>query len=67
MNRATPAKVNDLWNSSHYRDVVGEIEALRPLSPRYDPTDNNIEAMKFASAQAQLHETVMAILKPKEQ
>lgn len=66
LNETTPAKVIDLWNSAHYRDVVAEIEATRPLVPNYDPQENNIEEIKFRSAQKQLHDLVMAILKPKE-
>lgn len=65
MKAGTPAKVADLWSSAHYRDVVAEIEAVVPLIPPFDPNENNVEAMKFASAQKQLHDLVMAILKPK--
>lgn len=66
MKPGTAAKVAELWASAHYRDVVAEIEAVRPLVPDYAPETNNVEEMKFNSAKKQMHDLVLAILKPKE-
>ena len=66
MDKTIPAAVQDLWGNHWYRVVVAEIEARAPIVPAYDPQENNIEQIKFGSAQKQLHDLVMAILKPKE-
>lgn len=66
MDKATPAKVRDLWANAYYRDIVGEIEKLAPIVPDYSPDDNNVETMKFESARKQMHALVMKVIKPKE-
>jgi hypothetical protein len=58
----------DLWSDGKYRDIVDLIEQSRPIIPTYDYKTNNVEEMKFRSAQAHLHELIMRIIKPtKEQ
>lgn len=58
------AKVIDLWRNPFYRDVVKKIEEIRPLVISYDPKTNNVEQIKFNSAQLQLHDLVLLVLKP---
>lgn len=57
---------SELWPSAHYRRIVELIDQLKPLVPDYDPVAANVEEWKVRSAQKQLHELVMKILKPKE-
>ncbi len=59
------AKIIDLWQNAYYRDVVKAIETLRPLVVQYDPKTNNIEQVKFNSAQLQLHDLMLLVLKPR--
>jgi len=67
MDKGVKAAVNDLSGNFSFGVVVAQIEKLAPLVPDYKPDENNVEEMKFRSAQKQLHDLVMAILKPKEQ
>lgn len=64
MDKAARASAIELKGNHHFRVVLGAIESIRPLVPDYDPTTNNVEEIKFRSAQKQLHDLVMAILRP---
>jgi hypothetical protein len=56
----------DLWMDGKYREIVSLIEEARPGIPAYNFRDSNIEEMKYRSAQRELHDLIMKILKPTE-
>ena len=56
----------DLWSDGKYREIVSLIEEARPGIPAYNFRDPNIEEMKYRSAQRELHDLIMRILKPTE-
>ena len=63
MKSAPKKQVADLWLSPVYREVVGFIEGLRPITPKWNISNNNVEEMKFRSAQLQMFDTILSILK----
>ena len=44
--------------------LMEDIAKRKPLMPNYDPKSNNIEELKYASAQQQVFETLMVIINP---
>ena len=53
---------NELRENPCYQSVIHELRTRRPSIPYWNPKEDNVEEIKFLSAQQKWHDVIMAIL-----